>query len=737
MAAATEVEQNTLDAEFRHVQDSTVSERTKKAYFTYQVKFIKFIFKHFRSFVKEEFLFEFSSRFSDKQLDLDELKVLLDAVDPDLNVDQRAQYEKDLNKLDKEIIAFVRHWLRDAPANAPIDFSEVTADIVVKGALSLRKKDGTRPDKATLSQFRSAVKSLFKMYGQENDQVHEDRLTYLYRGVGRVTRKRISDNGGKVKVGKDPLQFSDLKNLAESFQTSPKKTDIFGHAFLLLCWNLMCRSVNCVNICVQHLDWKMDALSIWFSHSKCDQMGTKEKDPRHIYANPINPAICPITALGVYLLCNPAIVHSTHLFPGGSQYQRFSGRLLHHGAELLTKLGIDIGCHSVRKGAASFVSSGSTSGPSAAAICIRAGWSMGAVQDRYIRYEGAGDMYVGRTVVGLPIGDAKFATLPPFFEHVDDEVLGVLHDCFPTIEGNMRRVCVFLVASVVYHSDFLLEKLTSSHPLFSTCLFTKTNRLVLLKTKVSCRLPTPDDALQPPPHVTALVQTHQLNETVKGLYKEVRASGKQTTQDVQAFLEEKAVGMGTITADRLGGVVNSSIERALSGIGLNGDFVRRIREGENRSSAPATDHQERPDNAWFQFSPRVPNDFVYFKGTFSIAAQHWFCGNPFQGYPPLRQLTSEQFPNRDKQARFADLKFMMDLIENEARRKKYWIKNPTPGEAAEIATKAQHILRVPLITESGRQRRIEQLEWTTLVRLVRKSNPTGTRKRKRVSNQAA
>ncbi len=40
---------------------------------------------------------------------------------------------------------------------------------------------------------------------------------------------------------------------------------------------------------------------------------------------------------------------------------------------------------------------------------------MGGVQDTYLRYESAGDMYVGRTVSGLPSDDVNFAILPPHF----------------------------------------------------------------------------------------------------------------------------------------------------------------------------------------------------------------------------------------------------------------------------------------------------------------------------------
>ncbi len=51
----------------------------------------------------------------------------------------------------------------------------------------------------------------------------------------------------------------------------------------------------------------------------------------------------------------------------------------------------DLGSHSTRKGAASFVSSGSTACPSGSAVTLRAGWSLVGVQDCYIRYEAAGD----------------------------------------------------------------------------------------------------------------------------------------------------------------------------------------------------------------------------------------------------------------------------------------------------------------------------------------------------------
>ncbi|KAL7575924.1 hypothetical protein ACA910_000723 [Epithemia clementina (nom. ined.)] len=78
------------------------------------------------------------------------------------------------------------------------------------------------------------------------------------------------------------------------------------------------------------------------------------------------------------------------LFPGNDQYQRFS-TILHcciveHEAEVLAQgyIPSDIGTHSIRKGAITYMAS-LPGGPSIASICIRSGWTLGNVKDIYMR----------------------------------------------------------------------------------------------------------------------------------------------------------------------------------------------------------------------------------------------------------------------------------------------------------------------------------------------------------------
>ncbi|ETO75033.1 hypothetical protein F444_09325 [Phytophthora nicotianae P1976] len=65
----------------------------------------------------------------------------------------------------------------------------------------------------------------------------------------------------------------------------------------------------------------------------------------------------------------------------------------------------------MRKGAATYCASGSTACPSSTSVHLRAGWSLGGVQNTYLRYESAGDMHAGRTVSGLPPDSHEFAHL--------------------------------------------------------------------------------------------------------------------------------------------------------------------------------------------------------------------------------------------------------------------------------------------------------------------------------------
>ncbi|KAG6955985.1 hypothetical protein JG688_00011639, partial [Phytophthora aleatoria] len=62
----------------------------------------------------------------------------------------------------------------------------------------------------------------------------------------------------------------------------------------------MCRAGNSVSIRYEHLEWDEDSLAILSGHMKNDQEGDRQRDPRHIFANPMEPDICLILSVAIY-----------------------------------------------------------------------------------------------------------------------------------------------------------------------------------------------------------------------------------------------------------------------------------------------------------------------------------------------------------------------------------------------------------------------------------------------------
>ena len=98
--------------------------------------------------------------------------------------------------------------------------------------------------------------------------------------------------------------------------------------------------------------------------------------------------MCPVLTLAFYFSCclNVQPTANEFLFPGNDQYQRYSKqlhRVLHEHVDEVRLLGFqvtDIGTHSIRKEAISYLAS-LPGGPPTAAVCIQTGWTMGNISD--------------------------------------------------------------------------------------------------------------------------------------------------------------------------------------------------------------------------------------------------------------------------------------------------------------------------------------------------------------------
>jgi hypothetical protein len=161
-----------------------------------------------------------------------------------------------------------------------------------------------------------------------------------------------------------------LKLVCKWFLLDRETNDgVFAHCFLLLTWNLGCRVNNTTIIRLQDITWAncFDCFHMLFAHSKTDPTGDNSQYPRHIFANPSEPLVCPVLSLALYFSCcfSGGTTHTANspLFPGARQEHRFSrflARILEEHEQEVKDLGYElsqIGSHSIRKGAASYITS--------------------------------------------------------------------------------------------------------------------------------------------------------------------------------------------------------------------------------------------------------------------------------------------------------------------------------------------------------------------------------------------
>lgn len=670
----------------------------------------------------------------------------------------------------KEVVKILKELLDDnhPGQDHPLKFDELTVTDFMTWIVTLKKKDGSEPCYSTNNSHRAALFNLFRDSGVHMARDFELELQNHFKGLKRQTAVAVTAGEAKCRTGKDPMPFGLYSILAMEMLKSTTREHMFARTFLILCWNLMSRAGNAFSICFDHMQFLDDALLIFFAHMKNDQMGERPRDPRHIYANPIIPAVCPLLALGVYWLCYPPQSNQKNLFPGNSQYDRFRKILSKFlkendivGSELRRR-GIDpddIGSHSIRKGSATFVSSGSTACPSSTAVHLRAGWAMGGVQDTYLRYEGAGDMYVGRSVCGLPVGKPEFALLPPRFKGCSNQdIEEAIKLCFPGLPPSMAYIAEHALASVLYHKDFLLRTVPADHPLMSTIPFRPDVQVIQhLREHVVCTYSDPEDSLYAsgiPPHVDMALKLERLMAKVEAL-------PDQVTQGVIKVLEDRAIGAGTVTTDGLKETLSTCIREAISEHQPATFIQRSHQQPAAPTTAPLAQNHRRDDESagesmmvvsddeesggdgevteggsgggggsypvprkLFSWGGRLhpfPRDFKLPKGSVQQAWILWNCGDPQKGYPPLKTLHPSDLEQKNSKKRLCDFKYIMKLVEARAKELGLWKSKLTVTEAVETFRACQDAVDVGEISdEHSRTRRKSQMSWLSVATLMRK-----------------
>ena len=270
----------------------------------------------------------------------------------------------------------------------------------------------------------------------------------------------------------------------------------------------------------------------------------------HVYLNPECPEICAHLAFARLLMYNLTILNGqTKLFEGCSQYDRsnkiFRDIVSHPDhREEFAKLGMtpaDFGTHSIRKGAATHISTGSTACPPIASICLRANWAMPGVLNKYIKYESASDQFVGKCASGRSRNSKKFGASCAYWDFSglllderDTREAGLknfLRGSLPVqARDNLRIYPVYkmAVAALVFYRDHLEEHLHPNSALRACSLWNETipsAELVVVK--------YPWDATDDTPEITGLPPDIMLLAEIESLKRnmaDLKADSSQASR---------------------------------------------------------------------------------------------------------------------------------------------------------------------------------------------------------------
>jgi hypothetical protein len=533
----------------------------------------------------------------------------------------------------------------------PINLATLDVTTFLNFLLS-RTPVGKFLSKSTYGNYRSGLKDLFRSCRVSQGIDFKEELERDYAGLKREAAKAKGQTGARLGEGKKPMSFLLYRKLCSWMIADGSKESLFAWCFLTITWNLVCRSKNTTSIHRNHISWEDDSLTIQFAHQKTDMDGHNDATKRHIYANPEDPWICPVLALGVYLATTTRR-DGGMLFGGKNQYERFRKKLkslvLQHKDEL-TQIGLDykeIGVHSIRKGAATYACNGTTCSPSLAAVCNRAGWTLGQVKDTYIQYEAAQDQYAGRVVAGLDVNSHKFSVSPPFFLSSETDfalVKSDIQDTFPfVIETSYEQILKFCLASLMHSKSMLLECLGSNSPMRSrACLLDHGLRTPFSCVKTMYASDLLERELRPtgvPPHVIILskIEGYQQksDEAAENMKVCIENAVKTITESFHADLDSRSIGGGQVSMNNLKEMLKP----------LESKLVELIQQ-----KSP-TQHTEdvapvpnpivrRPHrvHVWKNgYMSRLPEDFTIDRKMSLLSAwQLWFHGNDKS--PPFKYI---------------------------------------------------------------------------------------------------
>lgn len=501
-------------------------------------------------------------------------------------------------------------------------------------------------------------------------------MSNFVKAFTKIVAQRKTAGDMKQEEGKLQLYYKAYVMLCEKALQSGN-THI--HFYLISQWNLMVRtsSVQCLNY--QFINWSDDAMTIKVPMSKSDQTGERAF-AKHVYANPITPATCIVLSLGIHLLCSSYFQNGDfRIFPQDSISSTFS-QWLKHTANTMTRsendiLGIsteDLGTHSIRKGACTYAS-GQQCSPSAIAIKLRMDHSLGETFDRYYFESDGADQLLGRFISGLCFTKAEFGTLPPHYNSNEFEKNIVWENIVPYYNQypiGFKTTIPYLIASVIYHLNYLNEILPVSHPFFKSVFYT--NKLYdqfngKIITGIGKCIHTGLQATGMPAHHLIAEEVRDLKNTIKNfadtLHDELKVTLPNNLKNM-LMNHFEINGAAPLSKDDLYNCVRELENRMMSHMSTS-----LLSSSSSTSSSSSSSSVGNPDFDIYYWSGRyhhVPQNFKIPDGNVKTLWNLYHFGDKSKRISPYKNIIPKfDFENNNIRKTFSDLNIIIKEVDNQ------------------------------------------------------------------------
>lgn len=164
-----------------------------------------------------------------------------------------------------------------------------------------RHANGNLKTKSTPEKYRNALMDYYKKRKITPPvEIEVDLQSFIKGRMSEVATARLN---GEMKAteGKDILQYSTYRAIAEA---SMADNYADGHLFFLFLWNMSCRGDTTHNLHYSCLQWMHDGIMVTIPKSKNHQLGADRGEEHQfmIYANPLDPEVCILLAVGLKVL---------------------------------------------------------------------------------------------------------------------------------------------------------------------------------------------------------------------------------------------------------------------------------------------------------------------------------------------------------------------------------------------------------------------------------------------------